>query len=162
MSTGAIVAIVIGALILIALLVLMARRGRERKMENMRVEAQEHRSQARVRARTADREQAEADEAAARAKKARAVAEEQAAQARRAETEAEAKEDHAHHERTQAEQLHGRATEIDPDAGEGEESGRSNGKRRLFRRGSDEERSTESSEASGNTDQVPAEQERSR
>ena len=48
MSTGAIVAIVIGALILVGLLVLLARRGRDRRLEGMRVEAQEHRSQARV------------------------------------------------------------------------------------------------------------------
>jgi hypothetical protein len=40
MSTGAIVAIVIGALILIALAVMLARRGRERRLESMRVEAQ--------------------------------------------------------------------------------------------------------------------------
>src|SRR5688572_28699340 len=131
MSTGAIIAIVIGALILIALAVLLARRGRERRLETRRVEAGEHRDQARVRARTAEREQAEADEATARAKKARAHAEEQAAQARRAEAEAEAKADHATHERTQAQELHGRADEIDPDAEVEQES---NGKRRFFKR----------------------------
>jgi hypothetical protein len=148
MSTGAIVAIVIGALILIALMVFLARRGRERKLESMREEAHEHRSQARVRARSAEREQADADEASARAKKARAQAEEQAAQARRAEAEAEAKAEHATHERTHAEQLHGRATEIDPDAGD--ESGESgNGRKRLFgRRRNDEETSEQ--------EQVPA------
>jgi hypothetical protein len=106
---------VIGALILIALAVLLARKGRQKRMEQMRVEADEHRAQARVRARTAEREQADADEAAARAAKARAAAEEQAAQARRAEAEAEAKAEHAHHERSHAEELHGRAQELDPD-----------------------------------------------
>jgi hypothetical protein len=127
------VAIVIGAVLVIALLVLLARRGRERRMENMRLEAQEHRDEARVRARSADRDQAEADEAAARAKKARAIAEEQAAQARRAEAEAEAKADHARHERGQADELHERAGELDPDAdGDGE--------RRRF--GRDEDRQT--------------------
>lgn len=133
MSTGAIVAIVIGALLLIALLVFLARRGRERRFENMRTEAQEHRSEARIRARSAERDQAEADEAAARAKKARAVAEEQDAQARRAEAEAEAKADHAHHEREHAEQLHERAVEVDPDSNGDEEGGR-------FRRTSDKQR----------------------
>src|SRR3954470_8208442 len=137
MSTGAIVAIVIGALILIALAVFLARRGRERRLESMREEAQEHRTQARVRARTAEREQADADQASAQAKKARAAAEEQAAQARRAEAEAEAKAEHAQHERGHAEELHGRATELDPDAGD--DSG-SNGRRRLFgRRGDDDQ-----------------------
>ena len=151
MSTGAIVAIVIGALILIALMVFLARKGRERKHESLREEAHEHRTQARVRARTAEREQADADQAAARAKKARAAAEEQAAQARRAETEAEAKAEHAEHERGHAEQLHGRATELDPDADDTEES-RSNGKRRLFGRGRDENDEQQTDE----TQQVPA------
>jgi membrane protein involved in colicin uptake len=141
MSTGAIVAIVIGALILIGLLVLLARRGRERRFENLRTEAQEHRDQARVRARTAEREQADADEAAARAKKSRAVAEEQAAQARRAEAEAEAKAEHAQHERGHAEQLHGRAEEIDPDAGSDDGS---NGRRLFGRRRNDDDEQVES------------------
>jgi hypothetical protein len=157
MSTGAIVAIVIGALILIALAVMLARRGRERRLESMREEAQEHRSQARMRARTAEREQADADEAAARAKKARAIAEEQAAQARRAEAEAEAKSEHAQHERGHAEELHGRATELDPD--EGRDDSESNGRRRLFGRGRDENQVDQVDEREQTTDetqQVPA------
>jgi FtsZ-interacting cell division protein ZipA len=152
MSTGAIVAIVIGALILIALMVFLARKGRERKHESMREEAHEHRTQARVRARTAEREQADADEAAARAKKSRAAAEEQAAQARRAEAEAEAKAEHAEHERGHAEQLHGRATELDPDADHDTQEPRSNGKRRLFGRNRDENDEQQTDE----TQQVPA------
>lgn len=136
MSTGAIVAIVIGALLVIALLVFLAKRGRERRFENMRLEAQEHRDEARVRARSADRDQAEADEAAARSKKARAIAEEQAAQARRAEAEAEAKADHARHEREHADSLHQRAGEIDPDA-DGEQDNR------RFGRDEDREQVTE-------------------
>jgi FtsZ-interacting cell division protein ZipA len=151
MSTGAIVAIVIGALILIALMVFLARKGRERKHESLREEAHEHRTQARVRARTAEREQADADEAAARAKKARATAEQQAAQARRAEAEAEAKADHAEHERGHAEQLHGRAAELDPDSHDTEET-RANGKRRLFGRNRDEADEQQTDE----TQQVPA------
>ena len=155
MSTGAIVAIVIGALILIALMVFLARRGRERRLESMREEAHEHRSQARVRARTAEREQADADEAAARAKKARAAAEEQAAQARRAEAEAEAKSEHAQHERGHAEQLHGRATELDPDADDDSGEGR-NGRRRLFGRGRDDDQVDEREQTTDETQQVPA------
>ena len=137
MSTGAIVAIVIGALLLVALLVVLARRGRERRFENMRAEAQEHRNEARIRERGAKRDQAEADEAAARAKKARAIAEEQAAQAQRAEAEAEAKSEHAQHQRGQVDELHTRATEVDPDAEseEAETEGR-------FRRNSDKNRET--------------------
>ena len=135
MSTGAIVAIVIGALC-IALLVFLARRGRERRFENMRLEAQEHRDEARVRARSAERDQAEADQAEAQAKKARAIAEEQAAQARRAEAEAEAKADHARHEREHADSLHQRAGEIDPDA-DGDQDDR------RFGRNEDREQATE-------------------
>jgi len=37
MSTGAIIAIVVGALILVGLLLLLARLGRERRLEGMRV-----------------------------------------------------------------------------------------------------------------------------
>jgi FtsZ-interacting cell division protein ZipA len=136
MSTGAIVAIVIGALLVIALLVFLAKRGRERRFENMRLEAQEHRDEARVRARSAERDQAEADQAEAQAKKARAIAEEQAAQARRAEAEAEAKADHARHEREHADSLHQRAGEIDPDA-DGDQNDR------RFGRDQDREQATE-------------------
>ena len=117
------------------------------------MEAHEHRSEARVRARSAESEQAEADEAAARAKKARAVAEEQAAQARRAEAEAEAKADHAHHERTQAEELHGRASEIDPD-GDGEQNAPTAGCSTATTRSSDDQRT----ESSASEREVPAQQ----
>ena len=162
MSTGAIIAIVIAAVILIAVVALLGKRGRERRLEGRRVEAQEHRDQARMRARTAEREQADADEAAARAKKARAIAEEQAAQARRAEAEAEAKTEHARHERGHAEALHGHAEEIDPDAGADPEAdeGRSNGRRRLFGRGrdgaGDDARDETPGDRTEETQQVPA------
>lgn len=162
MSTGAIIAIVIGALILIGLIVLLARKGRERKVEQRRVEAHEHRNEARVRARTADREQAEADEAAARAKKARAQAEEQAAQARRSEAEAESKADHAHHERSQADELHGRAVDLDPDADDSrEQNGNGGGGNRLFGRKKNKDQQDERGDNSA-SDQVPAQGERRR
>ena len=161
MSTGAIIAIVIGAVVLVGLLVLLARRGRERRLESRRVEATEHRSEARVRARTADREQADADEAAARAKKARAAAEEQAAVARRAEADAEAKADHAHHERTQAEELHGRAGELDPDAGDpqAEDTTANGAGRGRFDRDANDQRDERTMDSSP-TNQVPAQQDR--
>jgi FtsZ-interacting cell division protein ZipA len=148
MSTGAIVAIVIGAVLLIALLVFLARRGRERRFEKMRSEAQEHRQEARIRQRSAARDQAEADEAEARAKKARASAEEQAAQARRAEAEAEAKADHARHERGHVEQLEERATELDPDAEDGEGN-------RRFNRNGEPDRQPEGQEGSMNPTRGP-------
>jgi hypothetical protein len=141
MSTGAIIAIAIGAVLLVALLIFLARRGRERRFENMRMEAQEHRSEARIRERSAKRDQAEADEAAARAKKARAIAEEQAAQAQRAEAEAEAKAEHAQHERGHVEQLHERATEIDPDASDDDDQ--DGGRFGRFRRRDKDREATE-------------------
>ena len=81
MDTGAIIAIVIAALVVIALLVVVSRRGRERKLETRRDEAHEIRRDAEVGQAQADRTRAEAEERAARARREEATAREQAARA---------------------------------------------------------------------------------
>ena len=62
MSTGAIIAIVIGVLILLALVVWISRRGRAAKLESRRHEAREIRREAEVRSAEADQMSAEAEE----------------------------------------------------------------------------------------------------
>ena len=101
MSTGAIVAIVVVALILLALVMWLSSRSRNRKHEVRRAEAREIRRDAEVRGAEADKMEAEADERAARARREEAVAREQAARA-------------AEHQ-DEAEERHARAHEIDPD-----------------------------------------------
>ena len=66
MSTGAIIAIVVGALILLALLWFVARAGRERRLDTRRDEAREIRREAEVGSAQADKSRAEADAQAAR------------------------------------------------------------------------------------------------
>ena len=101
MDAVVVVAIVIGALLLIALFVAIARRGRERQKDGRRTEAAEHRLEAEIRGARADRQQATAEERAARAKREQALAQEQAARARQ--------------ERELAEERHERARAVDPD-----------------------------------------------
>jgi FtsZ-interacting cell division protein ZipA len=102
MSTGAIIAIVIGVLILLALAVWLIRRNRAARMESRRHEAREIRHEAEIRT-------AEADETSA-------AAEERAARARREEAEARAQAARAEEQRREAEARHARAHEVDPDA----------------------------------------------
>ena len=106
MDTGVIVAIVVAALILIGLLALLGRRGRERKLEARRDEAHEIRREAEVGRAQADRTRAEAEERAARARREEATAREQAARAESQQREA--------HER------HREADSLDPDVEERE------------------------------------------
>ena len=101
MEAGTIIAIVIGAIVLIALIAFISKKGRDRKLETRRHEAHESRRVAKVRGAKADQAQAEADERAARARKEQAVAEEQAATAEK--------------ERRFARQHEERAVELDPD-----------------------------------------------
>ena len=101
MDAGVIIAIVIGALVLIALLAWAGRRGRERKLETRRVEAKEHRLEGEVMTARADRQEAEAEERAARARREQAIAAEQAASAER--------------DRDVANERHERAADLDPD-----------------------------------------------
>jgi FtsZ-interacting cell division protein ZipA len=102
MDTGVIIAIVIGVLLLIALFVLLGKKGRERKMETRRDESREIRREAEVKDARADRVGAEAEERAAKARREEAIAREQSAEAEKHKREA-----HEHH---------AKAHEIDPDA----------------------------------------------
>lgn len=106
MDTGVIVAIVIGALIVLALLWLLGRRARERKLDTRRGEAREIRREAEVSRAQADRTRAEADERAARARREEATAREQAA--------------HAESKQEEARDRHLQAASVDPDVDERE------------------------------------------
>jgi FtsZ-interacting cell division protein ZipA len=78
MDTGAIIAIVVGGLALLALLVLVGRKSHEKRRESRRAEAHEVRREAQVYSARAEREQAEADARAARARREEALAQEKA------------------------------------------------------------------------------------
>ena len=102
MSTGAIIAIVVGALILLALLWFVLRAGRERRLDTRREEAREIRREAEVGSAQADKSRAEADAQAAEARRQDALARERAATA-----------DEQHRE---ARERHIEAADKDPDA----------------------------------------------
>ena len=101
MDAATIVAIAVGAIVLIAIFMLLAKRRRTVRHEQRRVEARTHREEAQMRGARATRAEAEAEERAARAKREQALAEEQSAIAQR--------------ERRFARSKHERAAEIDPD-----------------------------------------------
>jgi hypothetical protein len=104
MDAGVIIAIVVAALIVLALLALLGRRGRERKLESNRREAREIRREAEVERAHADKTRAEADAQAAEARRQDALARERAAEA-----------DQRHHE---ARDRHLEAASLDPDVDE--------------------------------------------
>jgi FtsZ-interacting cell division protein ZipA len=83
MSIGVIIAIVVVALIVLAALLLVGRKGREKRLETRRGQAREIRRDAEVSRAQADRTRAEAEESAARARREEAGAREQAATAER-------------------------------------------------------------------------------
>ena len=101
MDVGIIIAIVVGAILLIALFALMGKKGKDKRHEQRRSEAHSHREEARVRNARATKAEAEAEERAARAKREQALAEEQAATAERERRFARSKEE--------------KASELDPD-----------------------------------------------
>jgi hypothetical protein len=92
MDTGVIIAIVAGVLILLALLWLLARKGRERRHETRRAQAHEIRREAEVGRAQADKTRAEAEAQAAEARRQEALARERSAAAE--EQHAEARERH--------------------------------------------------------------------
>lgn len=110
MDTGVIVAIVIAALIILALLWVLGRRGRERKLESRRDEAHQIRREAAVDQAQADRTRAEAEERAARARREEASAREQAAR--------------AEGQQVEARDRHMEAAKVDPDVDEKEAADR--------------------------------------
>lgn len=115
MSTGTIIAIVVGALVLIAIVALISRAGQRRKLDTRREQAGTLREGARERTLKAEHERSLADEQAARAKGAEAEAEEKAAMARRESASAQDRAQGADHEQALAHQDHREAREIDPD-----------------------------------------------
>jgi hypothetical protein len=102
MDTGVIIAIVIAALILLAVLWFVGRKGRERRYETRRHEAREIRREAEV--------------GTAQADKTRAEAEVQAAEARRQEAAARERAAGAEEQRREARERHIEAARKDPDA----------------------------------------------
>jgi hypothetical protein len=81
MSTGVIIAIVVAVLIVLAILWLVGRSARERRLDTRRHEAREIRQEAEIGRAQADRTKAEADERAARARREEASAREQSVRA---------------------------------------------------------------------------------
>jgi F0F1-type ATP synthase membrane subunit b/b' len=102
MDTGVIIAIVVAALILLAVLWFVARKGRERRYETRRTEAREIRREAEVGSAEADKTRAEAEAQAAEAKRQDALARERAAS--------------AEEQRREARERHIEAAKKDPDA----------------------------------------------
>lgn len=102
MDAGVIIAIVVAAIVLIGLAVVFGRRKREERLDTRRVEARDHREDARVRSARADRAEAEAEERSARAKREQALAKEQAVTAR--------------NEQRAAKERHEYAEQVDPDS----------------------------------------------
>ena len=104
MDTEVIIAIVVAALILLALFMLLGRKGRERKHESNRQEAREIRRGAEVDRAAADKTQAEADM--------------KAAQARRQDAEARESAVAAEDKQREARERHLEAARLDPDVDE--------------------------------------------
>ena len=102
MDTGVIIAIVVGALILLGVLWMLARAGRTRRLDTRRTEAHEIRREAEVGRARADRTRAEAEAQGAEARRQDALARERAATA-----------DEQHRE---ARERHIAAAKKDPDA----------------------------------------------
>jgi F0F1-type ATP synthase membrane subunit b/b' len=101
MSTGVVIVIVIGALIVLALLAWLGTRARHQRLDSRRQQARQIRREAEVHDAQADRVSAEAEERAARARQEEAGAREQSARA----------DEH----RREAETRHERADDVDPD-----------------------------------------------
>src|SRR5437763_4572678 len=134
MSTGAIVAIAVGAVIVLAIILVLGRMARNRRLERRRGQARELRQEASARSQRAEEVRASADEATARAERRQAEADEQTAKARKDSVAAEREGEHAAEEILAARTRHDRAREIDPDTDDSAEheaadldAGRSNG-----------------------------------
>ncbi len=106
MDTVLLIVLIVAAVVVLALVFIASRKARVRRDESNRIEAGEHREEARIRGARAERQQAEAEEQAARARAELADADEQAALAGR--------------ERRAAEERHQEAARLDPDVDENE------------------------------------------
>jgi hypothetical protein len=118
MSTGAIVAIVVGAIILVGVIVILARRAGARGRAAHRREAGRLREQADAHTIQAESARASADEKAAQSARAEAEADEKAAQAKRAAAQAHQQASQAEHESEIVRAHHDRARAVDPDVGD--------------------------------------------
>jgi hypothetical protein len=101
MSTGAIIAIALAAIVVGVLIVALTKGRQVRRLEQRRVERDQLRDEARIRGARADRERATADQQSAAARRQAAEAEERMVRARQ--------------EQAVAERHEARAREIDPD-----------------------------------------------
>jgi FtsZ-interacting cell division protein ZipA len=115
MSMAAIIAIVVGAILLLGLIVVGTRMARQRRLEGRRQKAVGLRQQAQHRERTAEDARAAADEETARAQRVRAEADEKEAEARRHEIAAQERTGEAEGKTVVAREHHDRAREVDPD-----------------------------------------------
>src|SRR5262245_35934735 len=122
MSTVLWIVIIAAALVVLALLLVSARKGSQARKETRRGEAHDMRREARMRGARADRVQAEAEERAARARREAAIAEEQSA--------------HAEREQRFAHERHAEADRHDPDVSAKDREGR-------FGRGREDARQSE-------------------
>src|SRR3954469_11107901 len=115
MSTLGTIAIIVGAIVLLALVAIALIGARRKRLDSRREEAGELRQDAQRQGRLANRQRAEADERAARAKKAEAEAEERAAAARRERALAEQRDSVAGRQERFARDRHEEARSVDPD-----------------------------------------------
>ena len=115
MSTGAIIAIVAGAVVVVLLFALVISAIARSRRAAHREQAAELREDARSRSIDAASTRAAADEQAAHAKRVQAEAEERAAQARHGRATAERSAVEAEHETQAAREQHDRARALDPD-----------------------------------------------
>jgi hypothetical protein len=116
MSTGAIIAIAVGAVVVLALIAGLARVASRKRDERRREQAGELRQEARSRSIQADSARASADEQAAEALRVQAEAEERAAQARQGRAAADRQSLEAERLTESARDQHAQARAIDPDA----------------------------------------------
>jgi F0F1-type ATP synthase membrane subunit b/b' len=114
MSTGAIIAVIVGAVIVLALIWAIARAAGQKRRAAHREEARELRTQARSRSVQAEGARASAEEQAAQARRSEAEAEELAAKARKDRAAAEQQME-AERESQAARNHHDEAREVDPE-----------------------------------------------
>lgn len=124
MSTGAIVGIVIGAIVIVAVVVFGFLTARRSRLESRRRQAGEIRGEARQRKIEVETTRAEADERAAQARRSQAEADELAAQARVARASAQSSNEAAERKTELVRERYEEARTVDPDAGDGEEEAR--------------------------------------
>jgi biopolymer transport protein ExbB/TolQ len=118
MSTGAIVAIIVGGIVLLGVIVILARRAGARGRAAHRREAGQLRRQAQEHTIQVESARASADEKAAQSARAEAEADEKAAQAKRAAAQAQQQASRAEHESEIVRAHHDRARSVDPDVGD--------------------------------------------